>query len=107
KVGTQESYPEAFGFDLNIAGTDKPQPSTYYAPYNIPTLKPEGKPGEYLTDRLGDEAVKWLESVKDKPFFLYLPHFAVHLPVQGRPDLTEKYKNKIREGLNQKNAAYA
>src|SRR3954465_4994727 len=43
KVGTQESYPEAFGFDLNIAGTDKPQPTTYYAPWKIPTLKPDGK----------------------------------------------------------------
>jgi arylsulfatase A len=96
KVGTSESYPESLGFDLNIAGTDKPQPPTYYAPYKIPTLKPEGKEGEYLTDRLGDEAVRWIESVKDKPFFLYLPHFAVHLPVQGRPDLTQKYTDKLQ-----------
>jgi arylsulfatase A-like enzyme len=106
-AGSDQYYPEKQGFDVNIAGTDKPQPSTYYAPYNIPTLKPEGKPGEYLTDRLGDEAVKWIESVKDKPFFLYLPHFAVHLPLQGRADLTAKYEKKIREGLNHKNAAYA
>ena len=107
KVGTNESYPEAHGFDLNIAGTDKPQPSTYYAPYNIPTLKPDGPEGEYLTDRLGDEAVNFIARSKDKPFFLYLPNFAVHLPLQGRADLTEKYKAKIREGLNHKNAAYA
>lgn len=113
KVGTKESYPEAFGFDLNIAGTDKPQPSTYYAPYKIPTLQPEGREGEYLTDRLGDEAVKWIESVKDQPFFLYLPHFAVHLPLQGRADLTDKYKRKLADKggpggpLNHKNPAYA
>src|SRR4051812_7059203 len=95
-AGSAKYYPDKQGFDLNIAGTDKPQPTTYYAPYKIPTLQPEGKPGEYLTDRLGDEAVKWIESVKDKPFFLYLPHFAVHLPVQGRPDLTQKYTNKLQ-----------
>ena len=111
KVGTHESYPEAFGFDLNIAGTDKPQPSTYYAPYKIPTLQPEGPEGEYLTDRLGDEAVKWIEANKDRPFFLYLPHFAVHLPLQGRADLTEKYQRKIAakgaDALNHKNPGYA
>jgi arylsulfatase A len=112
KVGTNESYPEAHGFDLNIAGTDKPQPSTYTAPWRIPTLTPEGKDGEHLTDRLADETVKWIEKMKDKPFFLYLPHFAVHTPIQGRPDLVEKYRKKIAskggaDRLNHKNPGYA
>ena len=106
-AGSETYYPEKQGFDVNIAGTDKPQPPTYYAPWKIPTLQPDGKDGEYLTDRLGDEAVKFIERSKDKPFFLYLPHFAVHLPLQGRADLTAKYEKKIREGLNHKNAAYA
>lgn len=107
RVGTNECYPESQGFDLNIAGTDKPQPPTYHAPWKIPTLTPEGRDGDYLTDRLADEAVRFIERTKDRPFFLYLPHFAVHLPLHGRADLTEKYQKKIREGLNHKNAAYA
>lgn len=111
KVGTNEFYPESQGFDLNIAGTDKPQPPTFTAPWKIPTLTPEGKDGEHLTDRLGEEAVKWIESVKEKPFFLYLPHFAVHTPIQGRPDLVEKYRRKIAANgagtLNHKNPGYA
>ncbi len=110
-LGTEPYYPEKHGFDLNIAGTDKPQPTTYYAPWKIPTLTPEGKDGEYLTDRLGDEAVNFIERSKDKPFFLYLPHFAVHLPLQGRADLVEKYEKKIAakgaDKLNHKNPAYA
>ena len=112
-AGSHEYYPDKQGFDVNIAGTDKPQPTTYYAPYKIPTLQPDGKEGEYLTDRLGNEAVKWIESVKDRPFFLYLPHFAVHLPVQGRLDLTEKYQQKIASTkargatLNHTNPGYA
>ena len=106
-AGSDQYYPDKQGFDVNIAGTDKPQPTTYYAPWKIPMLQPDGKEGDYLTDRIGNEAVKWIESVKDKPFFLYLPHFAVHLPLQGRADLTAKYQKKIREGLNHKNAAYA
>jgi arylsulfatase A len=105
-LGGEAYYPEKHGFDLNIAGTDKPQPPTYFAPWNIPTIS-EGMPGDYITDRLGDEAVKSIERMKDQPFFLYLPHFAVHTPIQGKADLVAKYQGKVRAGLNQNNAAYA
>jgi arylsulfatase A len=105
-LGGEASYPDKHGFDLNIAGTDKAQTSTYFAPWKIPTLT-EGKDGDYLTDRLTDEAVKFVERAKDRPFFLYLAHFAVHTPVQGRPDLVAKYKAKVRAGRNHTNAAYA
>jgi arylsulfatase A len=111
KVRTTESYPDAHGFDVNIAGTDRPEPPSYIAPWRIPTLTPEGKDGEHITDRLGEEAAKWIQSVKDQPFFLYLPHFAVHTPIQGRPDLIEKYRKKIAargaDKLNHKNPGYA
>ena len=42
--------------------------------------------GEYLTDRLAAEAVKFIEANKDRPFFLYLPHYAVHTPLQAKPE---------------------
>lgn len=108
-LGGEEYYPTTQGFDVNIAGTDKPAPTTYHAPWKIATLTPEGQPGEYLTDRLGAEALKFIEQAKDRPFFLYMPHFAVHTPIEGRADLVEKYQKKIRAGgnLNHKNAAYA
>ena len=105
-LGTQEYYPETQGFDLNVAGTDKPQPPTYFAPWKIPTLT-EGKDGDYITDRLGDEAANFTERSKDKPFFLYLPHFAVHTPIQGRADLVEKYRRKVKPGLKHVNVQYA
>src|SRR4051812_3216946 len=106
-LGNEDDYPEKHGFDINIGGTHAPQPPTYFAPYKIPTLMPEGKEGEYLTDRLGEEAVKFIERSKDKPFFLYLAHFAVHLPVNGRVDLVPKYKKKLRPELAQRNPGYA
>lgn len=105
-LGTEAYYPEKHGFDLNIAGTDKPQPPTYFAPWRIPTLS-EGNDGDYLTDRLGEEAVKFIAHCGDKPFFLYLPHFAVHTPTQGRADLVAKYQAKLKPGLEHHNAAYA
>jgi arylsulfatase A-like enzyme len=50
--------------------------------------------GEYLTDRLTDEAIKFIEANKDSPFFLYLPHHAVHTPIQAKAEMIEKYKKK-------------
>ena len=105
-LGGEAYWPTNHGFDLNLAGTEAPNPKTYFAPYNIVTL-PEGPEGEYLTDRLGEEAVKYLEQHKDKPFFLYLPHFAVHLPLNGKPPLVKKYRGKIQDGMMQTNAIYA
>ena len=105
-LGGEAYYPEKHGFDVNVAGTDKAAPPSYRAPWKIPTLT-EGKDSDYLTDRLGDEAVKFIDRTKDKPFFLYLAHFAVHTPIEGRADLVAKYKDKIRAGLTHTNAAYA
>ncbi len=106
-LGGEAYYPEKQGFDLNVAGTHNGAIRTFFAPWNISTLTPEGNAGDYLTDRLGEEAVKFIERAKDRPFFLYLPHYAVHTPIQGRADLVAKYEKKILEGLNHKNAAYA
>jgi len=105
-LGGEAYYPEKHGFDVNIAGTDQAAPPSYIAPWKIPTLT-EGKDGDYLTDRPADEAVKFIEKNKDRPFFLYLSHFAVHTPIQGRADLVAKYKAKRRAGLTHQNAAYA
>jgi arylsulfatase A len=105
-LGGEPYYPDKHGFDLNVAGTDAAQTKSYFAPYSIATL-PEGPEGEYLTDRLGSEAAKYLEQHQDKPFFLYLPHFAVHLPVQGKKDLVRKYRAKLRPDMVQTNAGYA
>ena len=75
-------------------------------PYGIPTL-PDGPKGEYVTDRLTNEAIRFIDANKDKPFFLYLPHFAVHLPLQAKQKLIDKYQAKIKPGDAQANAIYA
>jgi arylsulfatase A-like enzyme len=55
---------------------------------------PDGKPGEYITDRLTEEAVKFIEENKERPFFLYLPHYAVHTPIQAIDSIIHKYEAK-------------
>ncbi|HVK12478.1 MAG TPA: sulfatase-like hydrolase/transferase, partial [Gemmataceae bacterium] len=105
-LGGPEFYPDRVGFDRNVAGTDKPAPKTYFAPWGIPTL-PEGKDGEYLTDRLGDEAVKFIAANKEKPFFVYLSHFGVHTPIQGPPELVKEYKTRLKPGRRHTHPGYA
>src|SRR3954469_8848749 len=105
-LGGEEYYPEKHGFDINIAGSSAPAPPSYFAPYKISTL-PEGPKGEYLTDRLAEEAVRFLDKHKDSPFFLYVPLFCVHTPIQGKEALVQKYRAKRRPGQKQTNAVYA
>lgn len=82
------------GFDLNIGGFRAGHPPHgYFSPYRNPQLE-DGPKGEYLTDRLTDHAVKFIEDNRDKPFFLYLTHYAVHTPIQGKDNLVEKYEGK-------------
>ncbi|MDD4871379.1 MAG: sulfatase [Kiritimatiellae bacterium] len=101
-----EGYePEKQGFDVNVAGDNHGHPPSYFVPYKL-NLK-DGPHGEYLTDRLGDEALKFLENNKDKPFFLYFPNYAVHTPLQAKKDLTEKYLGKNLPAKGQNGATYA
>lgn len=87
--------PTTQGVDINIAGTEGGGPGRagYFSPYDNRNL-PDGPEGEYLTDRLGSEAVQFIESNKDRPFFLYLPFFSVHTPIQGKPELVAKYTGR-------------
>ncbi len=107
-LGTEPYYPDKHGFDINIAGTDAPNTKHYFSPYDIATLT-DGPKGEYVTDRLTAEAIHFIDSnaKAGKPFFLYLPHFAVHLPLQAKKRLIAKYKAKLQPGQAQHDPVYA
>jgi arylsulfatase A len=105
-LGGEDYYPDKHGFDINIGGTDLPNTKHYFSPYDIATIT-DGPKDEYLTDRLTNEAIRFIEANKSKPFFLYLPHFTVHLPLQAKQALIQKYKAKIKPGMAQNNAIYA
>ena len=95
-LGEEPFGPLQQGFDIQIPRWNKGWPKRgYHAPFQLDGLA--ATPGAYLTDRLTDEAEKFIESSKDQPFFLYLSHFAVHDPIQGRRDLVNKYRNKLQE----------
>jgi arylsulfatase A-like enzyme len=55
---------------------------------------PDSKDGEYLTDRLTLEAEKFIETNRERPFFLYLPYYAIHTPHQAKPELIAGYSDR-------------
>src|SRR5262249_32976308 len=105
-LGGPAYYPQKHGFDTNIGGTHQGQPGRYFPPYGISTLK-DGPAGEVLTDRLTTEACGWIEKNSDRPFFLYLAHYAVHTPLTGKPAVVSKYQKKAERLGLRRNAVYA
>ncbi len=93
--------PLPYGFDFQFAGSGQgSSPKGYFPPYRkIDELK--GSPSdEYLTDRLTDEAIKFIDRNRQQPWFLYLSHYAVHTPLQAKPELVAKYEAKPRGQLH-------
>jgi arylsulfatase A-like enzyme len=105
-LGDELTWPERHGFDVNRGGCGWGDPHHgYFSPYHCPTL-PDGPKGEYLTDRLTDEAISLIDNRDPgRPFFLNLWHYAVHVPIQAPAALLGKYQDKARAlGLDQKRA---
>ncbi|MGN0231451.1 MAG: sulfatase [Muribaculaceae bacterium] len=100
-------YPQYQGFDVNIGGWLKGSPNgirrsdngqgAYNSPYRNPYLS-DGPDGEFLTDRLGDESVKIIEENGDTtPFFMYLSFYAVHTPIEAKPEYVKYFTEKARK----------
>ena len=94
---TERSWPKAHGFDVNIGGYSIGHPNSYYSPYRNPKLK-DGPKGEYLTDRLTDEALKLLENRdKAKPFFMYFAFYAVHAKIVACKRYIDRFVKKRKK----------
>jgi len=123
-AGAKGFFPEDQGFDVNKGGHHKGSPpGGYYTPYRNPKLT-DGPAGEYLTDRLTDETIGFLERHGDEPFLAYLAFYTVHTPIQAckrhaarfeakrakLPALAGPAQTKEHDGwtkMRQDNAAYA
>ena len=102
---TQPHWPERQGFEVAFHAEPSPGPASYFSPYGVsPDGAPGGKrhvgtitdgpSGEYITDRLTDEAVTFIESNKDKPFFLNLWQYGVHGPWGHKEAYTAAFAKK-------------
>jgi arylsulfatase A-like enzyme len=99
--------PRSQGFQTNVGGSHNGSPGKggYFSPYSLSFLD-NGPEGEYLTDRLTSESIRFVAQNQGQPFFLYLPFYAVHTPIMGKPELVEHYRKKPGS-QGQDNAAYA
>ncbi len=103
---TQTYWPEQQGFDVAFhCHPDPGPPGNYFSPYGV---VPEGEPrgqqkvgtitdgpaGEYIVDRLADEAIRFIEANRDRPFFLNLWNYGVHGPWGHKVEYTQALADK-------------
>lgn len=110
-LGGQGFGPREQGFDINVGGNQAGTTYSYFAPYKnkqgqfLPGLE-EAPEGEYLTDRLAAEAEKFIKEHRDRPFFLYLPHYSVHTPMRAKEEHIQHFPNQPQHG-KQSHPVYA
>lgn len=96
-LGKEPHTPASSGFDSTIAGSNQGQPPSWFSPFGLANLE-DGAPGEYLTDRLTDEAVTLLRDHRsahaDQPFYLQLCHYAPHTPLDAKDKWIAHYARK-------------
>lgn len=119
-LNTPGESPYHFGFEVNIAGHAGGAPTSYLSEKNYGN-RTDGKPnpwfavpglehywgsGTFLSEALTLEAMKALDKSREygQPFFLYMAHYAVHVPIDADMRFYQKYLDK---GLQPKDAAYA
>ncbi len=96
-LGGEDYWPDKHGFDENVAGCHWGMPNNgYFSPWGNPNLE-DGPEGEYLTDRLTEEAIGLLEENGDAPFLLYMAYYTVHVPIQGKKEYVEMFRRRARE----------
>ncbi|MFP4096388.1 MAG: sulfatase [Cyclobacteriaceae bacterium] len=112
-LGNEDNHsePQDHGYETDIASLGKRPlgggaPKTYFSPYGFPDQISDGPEGEYLPERLANEAVAVIQSTDERPFFLMLSHYLVHTPIQAKEEMVEKWK-AIPANDSQNNPVYA
>ena len=96
-LGSEGSWPEDHGFDINKGGWDKGSPiGGFYAPWENPRLE-SGPDGESLTLRLAQETADFLKEYKDTTFLAFLSFYAVHAPLETTQEKWAKYRQKAED----------
>jgi arylsulfatase A len=114
-LGGAQHFPESHGFDVNIGGNVWGAPATHFFPYRLPGNRERryvpgvelGHEGEYLADRLTDEAIRVIDRAGVQQFFLNLWHYGVHTPIEAPAADVEYFRAKLQPGFNHQNPTYA
>lgn len=99
KQGENKFWPDKQGFDINLGGHWRGGlyiPNNYFSPWNLPNLE-NGPDGEYMTDRLANEAVNFIDTIGNKPFMMFFSFYSVHAPFNAPKELVHKYEEKAKK----------
>ncbi len=101
--------PESEGFDVNFGGGQGVGAvKNFFAPYEGLPGDVDAPDGEYLTDRLTQEAINFIRDHKSGPFFVQLWHYAPHTPIMAPEKVVQKYRKKRTQlGDGSLNPTYA
>ena len=107
-LGREPHSPLELGFDVDIPHWYGPGPKTsYLAPWGYENFK-EGAPGDHIEDRMAEEAVRWLQNRdRTKPFYMNYWQFSVHAPFGAKPELIDRYREKMDLDSLQRSPTYA
>jgi arylsulfatase A-like enzyme len=90
-----EHWPETQGFEVSFHGAPDPGPPSYHSPYGFRAgTVTDGPEGEYITDRITDEAVHFIKASQDQPFYLNLWQYGVHGPWGHKEEYTRHFAQK-------------
>jgi arylsulfatase A-like enzyme len=105
--GDVSRLPADQGFDVNL-GSIRMAGRKFFSPYGMADLK-DGPSGEYLPDRLTNEALRIMDDFnkKEQPWFMFLSFYAVHAPFLAKEEKIAKYTSKARQANVKLNARYA
>jgi arylsulfatase A len=105
---TRKGDPKLHGFDEVICSESSYiGPGYYWHPYKHLAGLAARTPGEYLTDRLNQEAVDFIGRNAGQPFYLHLAHYAPHTKLDAKPELAAKYKSRPEAGQKKNNPLLA
>jgi len=99
-LGGREHFPEKQGFEDFLVSNGRHSNFTTWPPKDYPE-------DAYLSEVLTDRAEQFMETHRGRPFFLYLSHYAVHIPLDARAELVAKYEAKPKPDDGIHNATYA
>ena len=106
-LGAEPFSPLEHGFEVDVPHTSGPGPGgNFVAPWSFGRFAPRS-PDEHVEDRMAAEAVAWMESVKDEPFYLQYWQFSVHAPYDAKESLVAEYRARVDPSAAQRSATYA
>lgn len=106
-LGPAPYSPLEHGFDVDVPHWPGPGPAgSYVAPWKFPDFDPN-TPDEHIEDRMAKEAVAFLETHRNTPFFLNYWMFSVHAPFDAKRSLIDDYRTKIDPNDPQHSPTYA